>query len=235
MLHGQIANHAFGYEYGVFDHDGHNAHTGTTDPLRVTGGRTTAWRVTSEPLRNVDSIWTDLEVGYAETSSTLAPGYSSIKGKTVAGFEFYDSKFFVNGERKRTGLELRFRPGPFSLQSEYIRVTEQRLRESVYDTDLSPLAVTGWYVAGTWAVTGEMEANGLSEPRRPLLQGGIGAIEICARAEKLAFGSVANEGAAADSGSHSPRADAVEQNSDRVVTYGVNWYANRWLKVQFNL
>ncbi len=51
--HGQVVNHAFGFEYGVFDHDGHNAHTGTKDPLRVTGGQTTAWRMTSEPLRNV--------------------------------------------------------------------------------------------------------------------------------------------------------------------------------------
>jgi phosphate-selective porin OprO and OprP len=235
MVHGQIANHALGYEYGVFDHDGHNAHTGTTDPLRVTGGSTTAWRITSEPLRNVDSIWTDLEVGYAETSSALTNGYSSIKGKTVAGFEFYDSKFFVNGERKRTGFELRFRPGPFSLQSEYMHVTEERRQESVYDADLAPLAVTGWYVAGTWALTGEIKSNGLAEPRRPLLEGGVGAIELCARVEAITFGSAGGEQDSADPASHSPRADVVLRNSDRVVTYGVNWYANRWVKVQFNL
>jgi len=235
MLHGQVYNHAFGYEYGVFEHDGHNAHLGGTDPLRVTGGQTTAWRVTSEPLRNVNSQWTDLEVGYAETSSTLAEGFSSIKGKTVAGFEFYKSKYFVNGARRRRGFEMRFRPGPFSLKSEYIRVTEERLGQSVYDTTLSPLTATGWYVSGTWALTGELKTNGLDEPNRPILRGGVGAIEIGARIEKLAFNSVAGEQSPNEPGSRSNRADIVLRNSDQVLTYGVNWYPNRWLKIQFNL
>ena len=234
MTHGQVYNHAVGYEYGVFDHDGHNAHTGA-NPDRVTGGQTKAWRITSEPLRNINSKWTDLELGYAETSSTLAEGYSSIKGKTVSGFEFYKSKFLVNGARRRSGFEMRFRPGPFSLKSEYIRVTEERLGESVYNTDLSPLTATGWYISGTWALTGEMKTNGLDEPEHPVLRGGVGAIEVGARVEKLAFGSVAGEQAPDALGSRSQRADVVLRNSDQVLTYGVNWYPNRWLKIQFNL
>jgi phosphate-selective porin len=181
------------------------------------------------------SIWTDLEVGYAETNSTLAEGFSSIKGKTVAGFEFYKSKYFVNGARSRREFEMRFRPGPFSLKSEYIRVTEERLDQSVYNTDLSPLTATGWYVSGTWALTGEMKTNGLDEPNRPILRGGIGAVEIGARVEKIAFSSVAGEQAPNDPGSRSYRADVVLRNSDQVLTYGVNWYPNRWFKIQFNL
>ena len=27
----------------------------------------------------------------------------------------------------------------------------------------------------------------------------------------------------------------IPGNSDRVDTFGVNWYANRWIKVQFNV
>ena len=33
----------------------------------------------------------------------------------------------------------------------------------------------------------------------------------------------------------SPRADVILGNSDRVLTFGVNWYFNRWIKVQFNV
>jgi len=234
MLHGQIINHAVGYEYGVFQHDGHNAHVGS-NPERVTGGQTKVWRITSEPFRNVASKWTDLEVGYAQTSSTLDEGLPSIKGKTFSGFEFYKSHYWVNGARRRTGLEFRFRPGPFSLKSEYMRVTEERLGQSVYNTDLSPLTATGWYVSGTWAVTGEQKTFGLDEPNHPVLRGGVGAVEVGARVEKLAFNSVAGEQSPDVTGSRAARADVVLRNSDQAVTFGVNWYPNRWFKIQFNL
>ena len=46
----------------------------------------------------------------------------------------------------------------------------------------------------------------------------------------LTFGSTAT-GALPSSSS---RADVVPGASDRAVTTGVNWYPNRWLKVQLN-
>jgi len=201
----------------------------------VTGSSTTAWRVTTQPLRSINSKWTDVEVGYASTKSDLLEGFSSIKGQTVFGQDFYKSHFLVNGVRRRTGIEVRLRPGPFSVKSEYIRVTEERLGESVEDKDLSRLLAKGWYVSGTWAVTGEVKSNGLDEPNHPLLQGGVGAIEVAARVEKLSFGSEASFAAPGETGSTSRRADVVLGNSDRVVTFGVNWYPNRWVKVQFNV
>jgi len=234
MVHGAIFDHAVGYEYGTFDHDGHNAHVGS-NPVRVTGGQTRAWRITSQPFRRVGSKWNDLEIGYAQTSSALDEGLPSIKGKTFSGFEFYKSHYWVNGDRRRSGLELRFRPGPFSLKSEYIRVTEERRGQSVYNTDLSPLTATGWYVSGTWAVTGELKSLGLDEPNHPVLRGGIGAIEVGARIEKLSFNSVAGEQAPDVMGSRAARADIVLRNSDQAITVGANWYPNRWFKLQFNL
>ena len=35
--------------------------------------------------------------------------------------------------------------------------------------------------------------------------------------------------------STSPRADVILGNSNKVLTFGVNWYVNRWVKVQFNV
>jgi phosphate-selective porin len=82
-------------------------------------------------------------------------------------------------------------------------------------------------VSGTWALTGERKARGLDEPRLPLLQGGVGAIELAARAEALDFRS-SGEGEA----SNSPRADVIFPVADRVFTFGVNWYLNRYVKIQ---
>jgi len=64
-----------------------------------------------------------------------------------------------------------------------------------------------------------------------LWRGGFSAIELAARVERLAFGSAA-EG---DTPSAGPRADVIAGNRDRVETIGVNWYMNRWLKLQFNV
>ena len=65
-----------------------------------------------------------------------------------------------------------------------MRVTTERRGQSVEDTDLSPLLATGWYVSGTWAITGENKADGLNKPRRPFLRGGLGAFEVARRASK---------------------------------------------------
>jgi phosphate-selective porin OprO/OprP len=112
-----------------------------------------------------------------------------------------------------------------------MRVTEARQGQSVLETDLAPLVSTAWYVSGTWAITGEAKAEGMDAPARPLLQGGIGAVELAARIERLSFGAPPGDAEA----STSPRSDVVLGNDDRVVTLGVNWYVNRWIKLQANL
>jgi len=52
-------------------------------------------------------------------------------------------------------------------------------------------------------------------------------------------GTVQNNSDARDSylglGSRSPRSDVILRNRDQVVTFGVNWYVNRWVKVQGNV
>jgi phosphate-selective porin len=85
-------------------------------------------------------------------------------------------------------------------------------------------------VSGTWALTGERKASGLDNPRRPVLRGGPGAIELACRIESLRFAS----GSGGTDFSESPRADDILGNRDRAVTLGVNWYLNRWFKLQLN-
>jgi phosphate-selective porin OprO/OprP len=110
-----------------------------------------------------------------------------------------------------------------------MRVSTERNGESVEDTDLSPLVGQGWYVSGTYALTGEKKAR-VDKPIKPFLQGGFGAVEVAARMESLEFKS--------DSGSEPPsssaRAEVVLPNRDQVFTFGVNWYVNRFVKIQAN-
>ncbi len=239
MVHGRVIDQIVRYEFGIFDHDGANARPRRA--VRVSGGQTKAARLGVQPFRTTNTLAEDLLVGAAWTwgdleevsadSTAPSDGFSGLRGQTVFGRSFFSSEYPVIGKRNRVGFEMRWRPGPFSLKSEYIKVTDERLGLSVEDTDLSPIRAIGWYVSGTWAITGENKADGLDSPKRPLFQGGPGAIEVAARVERLTFDS----GNASEAPSESYRAEVILGNSNKVVTFGTTWYLNRWVKIQFNL
>jgi phosphate-selective porin OprO/OprP len=229
MVHGRLLKRLFGYEVGWFEHDGRNARSG--NPRRVFGGDTVAGRFTLQPFRGLKSPLADLQFAGAITESDVPEGVSALRGRTALDAPFFPADYWVKGRRRRVGAEFRWRPGPFSLKSEYMRVTTERLGQSVEDSDLSPLFGEGWYVSGTWLVTGEKKSNGGDAPRRPLFRGGFGALELAARLEELRFGSTGT----GDTPSPSPRADVVSRNGDRATTLGVNWFPIRGIKVQVNV
>jgi phosphate-selective porin OprO/OprP len=229
MVHGRGLDRLLAYQAGVFVHDGRNART--SSPELVYGDRTLAGRLQVQPLRSTKSLFRDLQVGLAATASDVPEGISGIRGRTALDESFFPSRLWVQGARRRVGLELRWRPGPASVKAEYMRVTTERRGQSVDDADLSPLVAAGWYVSGTYLVTGERKSGGVDAPRRPLFRGGYGAVEVAARLENLRFGSTAS----GDEPSTSPRADVVLGNADRVATLGVNWHPVRRVKLQMNL
>ena len=229
MVHGDTFDRAIGYEYGVFTTDGSNALIRTSQQ-RVNAGETTAWRITSEPLHGLSGPLADIHFGYAKTTGEVPEGESGIKGRTVLGADFYKGDFLVFGRRERKGYEFQWRPGPASVKMESITLTEERLGESVENTDLSPYQVKGWYVSGSYILTGEKKILGPNRPNRPLGQGGFGAFEVAVRVEKLTFGSIAT-----GVGSKSPRADILPSNTDRILAFSGNWFPNRWIKVQMSM
>jgi phosphate-selective porin OprO/OprP len=229
MLLGQLFSRTIRYELGSFRHDGANARRQASD--RVYGGRTLAGRLAARPLRAVDSPLADVHLAIAFTRSELPLGFSALHGQTVLGAEFYEPRVWVRGRRQRLGLEARWRPGPFSVKAEYVRVTDERRELSVEVTDLPPALAVGWYVSGTWALTGERKSDGLEHPKRPVWRGGPGALELAARTEALSFGSVGAHGLP----STSLRADVVLGNRLRVTTLGVNWHPMRWITLQINV
>ena len=102
-------------------------------------------------------------------------------------------------------------------------------RAGLGDRDLSDFIGTGWYIYGTWIVTGQDKDDNISM-RRGVHRGGPGAIELALRYEELGFGSASKEGPP----QRNPRAEHLLENRDRIWTAGVNWYAMPHVKVIFN-
>lgn len=223
-VHGRLAGDVLRYETGLFRHDGDNS--------RFAGegaDRTWAGRVVVAPLAGGRRRWRSAEFGAAATIGDVPEGLNGLRGRTLSGYTFADP-VYVNGRRVRLGVEAGWEPGPASVEAEYIRVRDQRNGQGLGDVDLPDAVAQGWYLSGTWALTGERKAGGI-EPRRGLFRGGAGAIELAARIEELRFGSA---GTAGEPPFSNPRAANLLQNRDRILTLGVNWYLNRFGRVTVN-
>jgi phosphate-selective porin len=219
------------YEIGVFKNDGQKAHE--NGAAAKTGGRTFAAHFQAEPLRGLEVPLRRLRLGAALTSSDVADSTTleanSLKGETVAEATFYPRKF-VQGKRLRSGMEINWTQGPFSVKGEILHVSEQRNDVGIQTQELPDLISQGFYLSGAWILTGEDKSDTV-KPRKDFLTGhGIGALELAARYETVRFGSAAHPGIP----SRSPRSPNVLQTSDRAVTIGVNWYWNRFVRVQLN-
>jgi phosphate-selective porin OprO/OprP len=213
MAYGRLASGALRYEAGVFIRDGRNARRPNSD--RVQGQGTLAGRVRVLPFAHAAPIWRALDVGVAATLSQLPSGLPALRGRTALDSTFYSPARIVDGTRRRIGVELAWLPGPFSVKSEYIRLSDDHPDDEAASDDL---VATGWYVSGTWVVTGEAKAAGLNAPPRPVHRGGLGTIEVGARTESLRF-----------------RDGTGPVPESRIATAGVNWALNRWVRVQFNV
>ncbi|MEK7405964.1 MAG: porin [Acidobacteriota bacterium] len=229
MLHGPVVRGALRYQFGAFRHDGENSYAAGNIPG---GGTTWAARLRAEPadLLSLPKLLRNMEIAAAATWGNLPEGRSSLRGRTAFGETFFP-RAFVRGKRLRWGTDLNWSPGPFSLQAEYMRSRDQRLGQSLRQRDLPDLVARGWYLSGTWVVTGEKKAGGVTPRKAFPWEGGVGAFELGVRHEFLRFGATGATGVV----STSPRATNPLPTSDRNCTFGVNWYLNRYARIQGNL
>ncbi len=230
MAHGRMGS-ALEYEAGVFRRDGENARL--SEPRFLLPDEVSTERSRSVAARLVTTPWgrgggSRPRIGVAITSSHVPEGLNSLLGRSTYDMVFAP-RVYVRGNRLRTGLEGEWNPGPLGFRGEYIRVAEERLRQGLGDADLSDYIGRSWYASASWVVTGEEKAGGV-RPRASLFQGGFGAIEVATRFEAMRFRSGSDEGPAFTN----PRADYVAGNGTRVWTAGVNWYPNRWVRLQGN-
>ena len=234
MVYGELGR--LGYEMGVFDDDGDNGEL--KEPQFVEAGEdlenvgpSFAARLTGDLFRTlpVPEKLKSANFGVAYTNVSVPEGLNSLRGQSVWGTENFFEPVYVKGRRQRFGAQFDWTPGPTGLKAEWMQSREQRIGQSNRNEDLSDFVSTGWYVSGTWFVTGEDKDNNVN-PRHPVLQGGIGAIELGARYDQLELSSATKTGTAFTN----PRADPLLANSDQVWTVGVNWMLNRWVRVITN-
>jgi phosphate-selective porin OprO/OprP len=236
MVYGRFFGRGLTYQAGVFKGDGDGGQIkeeqfvepgGTAESI----GPSFAGRVTAAVLRPlpVPQRLRSLRLGAAYTNAQLPEGLNSLRGKSVFGTATFFERVYVKGRRQRIGTELEWTPGPFGLKAEWMQAREDRLQQSNRNADLSDFVSTGWYVGGTWVVTGESKGDSIT-PKKPLFKGGIGAIEIGARYDQLGFASASTEGPAFTN----PRAEHLVPNTDQVWTIGANYFPNRWVRLVGN-
>jgi phosphate-selective porin len=109
-------------------------------------------------------------------------------------------------------------------------VSDDRDRQGLGDENLPDARARAWYVTGSWVLTGEPKKRPL-KPENDFLQGGLGAIEVVGRIERLWYDSVGPAGPAF----RNPRSETILPTGDRAFTIGANWTLNRFAKVQVNL
>jgi phosphate-selective porin OprO/OprP len=236
MANGRFFGRGLTYEVGVFQHDGDNGRL--KEPQFLLGeealdepGPSVAGRVTAAILRpfGAPDLINGLRLGVAYTTSETPEGLNSFRGQSVFGTANYFDRVYVKGRRQRLGMEFSWTPGPLGFKSEWMQSREDRDGQGNRDEDLSDFLSTGWYVSGTWILTGENKSDEI-EPDKPLFTGGIGAIEIGARYDELGLESARHDGPAFSN----PRSDNLIPAKDKTWTFGVNWFTSKWVRVQVN-
>ena len=228
-VHGRFFDRGLTYSAGFFEHDGDNSRS-----TKVAGGDTTfAARVTATPLRAVKAFNLDrADFGFNFASTEVSDESelpNGLRGRTVMSKYTFFEPVFVKGTRRRYGVDMDWNHGPFGARGEYLHVTDQREQQGLRGDTLNDARARAWYVSGAWVVTGDRKSR-VAEPRHPLFKDGIGAVEVAARYERLWFDSQdTGEPAFANS-----RAEVILPSGDKVFTLGVNWYVNRWVKLQLN-
>ncbi|RIL03431.1 MAG: porin [Proteobacteria bacterium] len=130
----------------------------------------------------------------------------------------------LDSGRWRAGPQLYWSWGPFGLLGEYY-ISDNTVQRSGDEGDVD---VHSWQLATTYVLTGENASFNGVLPREPFSpgSGGFGAIELAAR-----YGELTVDDEAFDLGFASASSSAEQA---REVTGGVNWYLNRWLKLQLD-
>lgn len=162
-------------------------------------GRTLAGRLVARPGAG-------FEAGASATYGSLEADTAPLRGRTALGDAFFRADPVLSGHRRRVSAHAVYRAGPGALKAEYLSSRDDP------DAGGTAMAASGWYASASMVVTGEPDADA-HHPRRPLLAGGIGSIEVAARVERLAF---------------DPGPEA------RAYTAGVTWQPIRFFRIQLN-
>jgi len=157
------------------------------------------------------------------------PAPKGALGRTTTGFTFWD-RAHVQGTRRRLGGDLEYRRGPFRVIGEYLEVKEQREGQGSTGQDIPDVRGRGWSAQASYVLTGEKKGSTV-EPKRSVLKGGFGAVELAARVEGLKFDDTGDPEGFAGYGN---RARNIAPSGATAIEVGVNYWATNFTKLQGN-
>ncbi len=216
MFHGSLFDGTLEYAAGIFNGNGQN--NAETNDSKEYAGRLLVrpFKQTAIPFLQKLHLAGDMTYGDQDKGQSL-------RGRTDGRFEFFP-RVPTSGDRVRYGFEAVHAYGPVGLYGEYVKTAEERKGLGSGGSDLADVDGRGWYVGGTWLVTGEEKIHGKApkvkknfDPRT----GGLGALELVARFAQLDFDS--------DDPLPSPGENGVD-----ALTVGFNWYLTPNARLMFN-
>jgi phosphate-selective porin OprO/OprP len=221
-VHGRVFDDSLNYWAGVFRQDGDNARSSTIEGA----DETFAARVTGTPFRGIAALEKAefsgaVAVSALDNESVLPNG---LRGRTVMSQYVFYEPVFVKGQRRRYEIDADWSAGPVGARAEYTHVLDSRDEQGLADQDLADARGRGWYLSGTWVLTGEEKERPVQPKRR------LGAVEAAARIERLWFDSAGGEPPPL----RNPRADDILPRGEHVLSLGINWYITRWVRLQFH-
>jgi phosphate-selective porin OprO/OprP len=242
MLYGSLLQGVLGYQLGVFNGVPEEA-------VETNNSKDVAGRLVLQPFRNTSiGLLKGLQLG---GSFTWGPDHiTSAQGRTGARTDPRFAYFVTQptrGDRTRFGGDLAWLWGPASVKFEYAEQHSDRNDCGVLvsgrcagGADLDEIVARGFYVSGTFLVTGETKPlNGPVIPRRNFspLGGpiGPGAWELGLRYAQLKFRSDDPvdflDGNTVNGITGGGR---TAENGVGALTAGVNWYLNPRTRMMFN-
>jgi phosphate-selective porin OprO and OprP len=234
MLYGDVMRGTFSYYLGGFNGTGE-------DNSDNNGDKDLAARLVLAPFRNSDEFWLKgLQIAVNVTwgnqdRATSAQGRTS--ARTPNRFRFFAPQT-TDGNRVRYGGDLAWFLGPAALKFEYDVQMDERNGLGPGGSDLDDVTATGWYVSGTYVLTGEdKQRSGNVVPRNPFIpfsdRRGLGAFEIGIRYAELDFESDDPLNFFDGNLARIPGGGRGE-NGAQALTLGLNWYFNEWTRLMFN-
>lgn len=204
-IYGEIGRR-LAYEGGLFAGDGN----GRAGRAAATG----AGRVEYALTGNME-IGGSFSLGRTTADDTADP--NGLIGRSSSGYRFFE-QVYVDGWRIRTGGDVRWEPGRWRVDGEFVRAADQRVEQGLDFEDLPAVVATGWSAA-----VGRQFFRRDGRDRRRWRE-----IEVSFRVDALHFDDTGSETAFE---SVRPRATDIRPRRVRTATLGTSWRPSDWIRV----
>lgn len=230
QLHGEVFDGKLNYAAGVFDGVAEGGSNATNrDNGNASKDKEFVARLFAEPFKGTDSVLAGLGFGVAAgTSDYKRDGFLNPQFRSPGQLTFftYNGDVVGDGEQSRISPQFYYYYGPFGVLGEYARVKHDLVRNGNEDT----LEHDGWQLAGTYVLTGEDNSFKGITPKRnfDFDKGQWGAWEVALRYSELNVDDKAFDDAA---GIRFANAASTTESASSWAA-GLNWYLNKYVKLQ---